>query len=207
MKFESNEASSTQTISIADTVVKQLREEIIRGRFQPGKKISETFLASFFGVSRSPIREALLSLEMDGFIVSSSNRSSFVWEPSETDIIEIYSIRSVIETLAGELIIQKLKEEDYKNLEVIISFEKEMIRANDFYQLIQADKKFHEYIVNLTGYNRLIKTWRKIMGQWEMISYLRFQNSPKTVPPYGRRRSPCYNTSLEKSGWCFIEAS
>jgi DNA-binding GntR family transcriptional regulator len=170
------------TNSLADIVASRLREAIVTGQFQPGEKLSELGLTHILGVSRSPVREALQQLENEGLVVSKPNRSTCVWKPTETDLWEIYTLRSTIETLAGELVFDKLTSDDFHNLEAIIWNEGEAVAAGDFAKLIKEDRNFHEYIVKKSNHKRLIETWLRIIGQWELLSFIRFRLYSKSVP-------------------------
>ena len=82
----------------------KLREAIMNGSLAPGSQIVESRLASQFGVSRGPLREAIRELINEGLLVSRSYTSTFVIDLSKDDVQEIYSIRTALETFAFELV-------------------------------------------------------------------------------------------------------
>jgi len=183
MDLESTTINPIRTNSLADVVVERLREAMIRGSLLPGEKLSEVILSSKLGVSRSPVREALQRLELEGLVVSRPNRSTYVWEPTEEDLFEIYTLRGCVETLAGELVIEKLTEEDFCHLETIMAKELEAIRSDDLFRLIQEDKNFHEYIIRTANHSRLYETWKRIIAQWELLTFIRFRHDPLKILP------------------------
>ena len=82
----------------------KLREAIINGTLEPGSQIVEAKLASQFGVSRGPLREAIRELINEGLLVSRSYAATFILQLSKEDVREIYSVRTVLETFAFETI-------------------------------------------------------------------------------------------------------
>ena len=89
--------------SLASRVAERLREAIIDGEFALGAMIPEEQLATQFGVSRTPVREALNQLQLQGLVVVKPQRGSYVFEPSEADIAAICQFRCVVEPSAAEL--------------------------------------------------------------------------------------------------------
>src|SRR3989338_6473985 len=85
--------------SIADSV----RESIMRGQLKPGLKISEPALATQFGISRTPVREAIRQLDSEGFLTVLPRRGARVASMSEKDIREFYDVKAVLESHAAEL--------------------------------------------------------------------------------------------------------
>lgn len=175
--------SLIQQSTLADAVTERLRAAIISGQLAPGEHLAENILASRLGVSRSPVREALQRLEREGLVVRQTNRGSYVWQPTEKDVDEIFSLRTMLEILAAEWIVDDLTDEDFKALEQIIEREREVIEAGDALALIEEDKRFHEYLCRRAGHGRLLEWWEQIMGQWAVLIYRRLQHNPEAVVP------------------------
>ena len=87
-------------ILLSDEVVDRLREAILRGLFAPGDRLREEQLAEALGVSRGPIRNALLQLEREGMVMRRRNRGAIVARLSRVDLEEVYSLRLAIEPVA-----------------------------------------------------------------------------------------------------------
>jgi len=183
MDIDSTKITPIHTSSLADAVVDRLREAMIRGQILPGEKISEVILSSKLGVSRSPVREALQRLELEGLVVRYPNRSTYVWDPTDDDLFEIYTLRCSVETLACELVMEKLTDDDFHALDVIIAGEARAIASDDLFQLIQEDKRFHEYILQKANHRRLYDTWKHIIAQWELLTFIRFRHDPLKILP------------------------
>lgn len=94
--------SQIRPISLREQVVEQVRTAIIEGRLKPNDHITEATLTSQLGVSRTPVREALILLEREGLVVESPNRGCFVRAFTEGDIRDIFSMRTTLENFAGD---------------------------------------------------------------------------------------------------------
>lgn len=172
-----------QQTTLADAVCEQIRRAIIMGQLEPGQRLSEPALSGMLAVSRSPVREALQRLQLEGLVVGQTNRSCTVWRPSEADVREIFSLREMIETLAAEWSIDKLTEDDFKNMEEIVERQRIAIESQDYIGLIREDKNFHEYICARANHLRLLDWWHQIIGQWEVLIYRRLLANPDEVVP------------------------
>lgn len=166
-----------------EVIVDRLRKAIITNELKPCDRLTELTLSSQLGVSRSPIREALQVLKADGLVIEAHNRGCYVWNPTATDVDEIFSLRAMIEALASEWLIEHLKDEDIQCLEAMIDEQRLAIENNDLFGLIESDKRFHEYLVNHSNHSRLKDLWSRIMWQWEVLIYRRARLDPATVMP------------------------
>ena len=167
--------------SLADTVADRIRKAIITGELCPGERLSESALADQMGVSRSPVREALQILKMNGLVVDVSRRSSHVWSPTPVDVDEIFSLRTMIESLASEWLVRNLSEVDVQAMEKIMLEESLAIADGDAFNILDSDKRFHQYICNRSQHSRLMEWWDQLMWQWEALLYRRIQNNPEQV--------------------------
>jgi len=172
-----------QQTTLADAVCERIRRAIIMGNLQPGQRLSEPALAAQLTVSRSPVREALQRLQLEGLVVGQTNRSCTVWNPSMTDVKEIFSLREMIESLAAEWCIERLTKEDFQQMEQIIERQRQAIEAKNYIVLIREDKIFHEYVCVRANHRRLLDWWHQIIGQWEVLIYRRLLAYPEEVVP------------------------
>ena len=164
----SNRFSKIPVLNLCDQVVIQIRSAIIEGRLKPGDHIREIDLTSELGVSRTPVREALILLEREGLIVAETNRGSFVRQFNEQDIHNIFTMRTNLENFAGELIIDKLADRDIAHLEHLITQQKLAIDTGDTKSIRRIDVSFHEYLVEKkrtsTTYTKLARVGRTDSG-------------------------------------------
>ncbi len=132
------------TKSLASRVAERLREAIIDGDFSLGAMIPEEQLATQFGVSRTPVREALGHLQLQGLVVVKPQRGSYVFEPSEADIAAICQFRCVVEPSAAELARQHDREGTVAALGAAIAQMEQARAARDAVQYGRADTRLHE---------------------------------------------------------------
>jgi DNA-binding GntR family transcriptional regulator len=130
--------------SLAVMVAQRLREAIIDGEFALGAMIPEESLATSFGVSRTPVREALNQLQGQGLVVIRPQRGSYVFEPSEADIAAICEFRCVVEPRAAELAHAHARDATIAALQSAIDEMEAARSARDPVRYGRADTRLHE---------------------------------------------------------------
>lgn len=127
-----------------------LREGITTGVLEPGRQLKENDLVAALAVSRTPIREALNQLSKEGLVEIIPRRGAFVRLWSKKEALEILLIREALEGFAGRLASSKMTPQAIDALEKLMSdYEK------DGLEYVEADKHFHEGIINACGIDRL----------------------------------------------------
>lgn len=174
-----NDFLQIHPVSLRDQVVEQVRSAIIEGRLKPGDHIVKQDLTDLMGVSRTPVREALLLLEQEGLVISYPNRGFFVRVFSEEDVTHIFSMRTVLENFAGELIINNLTDEDFAAMERSIEEQRNAIKNGDLQTLRRIDMQFHRSLVERSKHPFLIRTWAALVAQIAAILYLRAEADPE----------------------------
>ncbi len=165
--------------TLVDTVVEQLRESILSGRFAPGERLVEAELARELAISRGPIREALALLEKDGIVVNVPRRGKFLPAFDRQTIDEIYSLRKVIEPYAVQLLIGSLTDVKRAGLQESLGAIKEAADANDVLGLAQRDIDFHNRIYELSNHDLLLKVWTEaISGKLRMLLNVTVRTHP-----------------------------
>lgn len=128
---------------------KAIRQQILEGALRPGEQLVETQLADALGMSRTPVRNALLRLEHERLVTSTAGSGTFVSPISAVDVAEIYDLREVIEGLAARLLARRItKGEASYLMELAEKADAETATLSD-------DAEFHSAIVRLCGNNRL----------------------------------------------------
>lgn len=171
-----NFLSQIQPISLREQVVQQIRASIIEGRINPNDHITEAMLTKQLGVSRTPIREALILLEQEGLVVNEAYRGCFVRAFTERDISEIFSMRTTLENMAGKIIIEEVREEDLVHLHNSVASQRMAIEQGDFKQVRAIDMAFHEYLVKKSNHELLIRNWLAIVAQIAVLLYIRAES-------------------------------
>lgn len=140
---------------LRELVLEAIREAIINGSLQPRERLMETQLADELGVSRTPVREALRKLELEGFIVMLPRKGAYVSDLSLKDIADVFEIRAALEGLAGALAAERITEEELEAMERMLAEKNEAISLNDIDKLVKVDTKFHEALYTASRNERL----------------------------------------------------
>jgi DNA-binding GntR family transcriptional regulator len=177
-------------ISLREQVVEQIRAAIIEGRLKPNDHITEVTLTAQLGVSRTPVREALILLEREGLVVATPNRGCFVRAFTEKDVDEIFSIRTALENFAGELIIQRLDSPDFDHLNSLIELQRHSTEQGDAKQARRVDLNFHQYLVEKSGHTMLLRSWKELVAQIAAVLHVRALAIPD-YDEYGALRDHC----------------
>ncbi len=132
--------------SLRGKAFSQIRQQILNGTYKPGESLIETRLSEELGVSRTPIREALRQLELEGLVQAIPNKGAVVKGISEKDIEDIFVIRTMIEGLAARWAAEKITDEEIAELKEALEFEEFYTMKNDANHLMRYDTRFHEII-------------------------------------------------------------
>ncbi len=156
---------------LRDVVFENLREAILEGKLKPGQRLMEVQLAEQLGVSRTPVREAIRKLELEGLVVMLPRKGAYVADMSLKDIIDVLEIRSSLEGLAAYLAADRITEEGAERLKAIAEYFKQSIeRKDDIETLLKKDVEFHECIFNATNNTKLSQI---INTLWEQVHRFR----------------------------------
>ncbi|MBE9640717.1 GntR family transcriptional regulator [Salipiger mangrovisoli] len=149
-------AGDQKPIAVAQRAVRQLREMILTGELAPGSDHLEAELADLLGMSRTPIREAALTLEREGLLVMRPRRGIRVVPVSPDDMREIYEILTELESLAAERAAETgYSASDLSTLAEAIEAMDDAIAARDLEAWAIADAAFHSELVRLGGNSRI----------------------------------------------------
>lgn len=140
---------------LRELVFEAVREAIISGQLKPGERLMEIQLAEELGVSRTPVREAIRKLELEGFVLMLPRKGAYVANISMKDIVDVFEIRGALEGLAAQLAAERATEEDVERLERLLVEIGECIERNDVEGLVQADTRFHEVLFTSSRNGRL----------------------------------------------------
>ncbi|MEN6349091.1 MAG: GntR family transcriptional regulator [Syntrophomonas sp.] len=140
---------------LRELVLEAIREAIKEGVLKPRERLMEIQLAEELGVSRTPIREALRKLELEGFIVMVPRKGAYVADISFKDIADVFEIRIALEGLAAGLAAERITDEEMEEMERLVVEKAEAIALQDFDRLIEVDTKFHEAIYMASRNQRL----------------------------------------------------
>lgn len=146
--------------TIREQIVDQLRREVLSGEIAEGQSLREQKLAERFGVSRGPIRDALLQLTQEGLLVGQANRGVRVSRGPSLEIQPlVVQLRRQIETHALRSVASSLGEPDYEQLYAILRLFEAACRRGKMSQVIEHDMAFHRWIVERPGDADLVQLW------------------------------------------------
>ncbi|MGI2328570.1 GntR family transcriptional regulator [Planococcus sp. YIM B11945] len=135
-------------VTAKESAYNQLLQWIIEGTLQPDEKLVDTDLAQALSLSRTPIREALQLLEVQGFVEMFPGKTTRVTKVHKEDIQHLLPPVAVLQALAAELAIQHLDEELIVSLKETNERFAESIKTNDNFSALKIDEEFHQLIVN-----------------------------------------------------------
>ena len=154
-------------LPLRDVVFQTLRKAIITGRFSPGERLMEISLAKELGVSRTPVREAIRKLELEGLVVMVPRKGARVAGITEDTLQDVMEIRTALEEFAVILACRRIDEEG--KLAMIKAHEdfKDAVDSNaDMQELIKRDEEFHDSIFYATKNSRLIHLINSLRDQF-----------------------------------------
>lgn len=156
----------------------RIKDMIYRGQLAGGSRLVERELSNLLGISRIPLREALIRLQSEGLVNRVKNSTSYVIDFSPQDLAEIYSLRRILEPFAARLSAErKDKEKLLNDLREICSRMNDLsTREKDWDKLDDCDFEFHWTIVKASGHSRLIRAYEmsqiRILGRRDEYRYL-----------------------------------
>ena len=147
--------------TLRENVLDEIRMKILRGELVPGERIVEQELASEFGVSRGPVREALRQLEEEGLVEYARNAGCSVRQIGLEDIYEIYYMRANYEMMAVKLYGSPFPEETLMRMRQILE-QMMQLDCSAYREVFELDNRFHEQIMDLVPFQRLKKAWEDL---------------------------------------------
>jgi DNA-binding GntR family transcriptional regulator len=162
----------TDKYSLRGRVFNKIREDILSGNYSQNEELKETSIGVELGVSRTPVREALRQLELEGLVNIIPNKGAYVNGISEKDIHDIYIIRSYLEGLCARWACEHITQEQIDELEEIVYLSEFHTKKEHHEQIVELDNKFHQLIYEasdskilnhvLTDFHHYVQRIRKI---------------------------------------------
>lgn len=137
--------------SLRGRVFNKLREDILSGIYLENDELKENTIANELGVSRTPVREALRQLELEGLVTMIPNKGAYVTGITSKDMHDIYMIRSYLEGLCAKWACEHISHNQIEELEEVLYLSEFHARKNHHEQMVELDSKFHELIYQASG--------------------------------------------------------
>lgn len=158
---------------LREVVREALRDAIIHGVLAPGERLMEFQLAEQLGVSRTPVREAIRRLELEGFVVMVPRRGTYVADLSMKDINNVFEVRMALDVLAAGLAAERITDEELEKMERMLVEISEYIKTNNMDKIVEIDSNFHDVLYQASRNDRLagiIANLREQLTRFRTIS-------------------------------------
>ena len=152
-------------LPLRDVVFNTLRKAILKGELKPGERLMEIALAERLGVSRTPVREAMRKLELEGLVVMIPRRGAQVANITEKDLNDVLEVRIALENLSIENACARMTEEQLAELKKAGRYFEETIKEGNLVKLAEADVAFHEVIYKASDNRRLNQVLNNLREQ------------------------------------------
>jgi DNA-binding GntR family transcriptional regulator len=172
MAIRTDRVNKSQPITRREEVYNLLKQEIITCQLSPGQVIFEGELAEQFGVSKTPIREALTQLQQDGLIKFLPRKGHLVTTLTLRDIQEIFEVRLIMEREATVLAAERITVADLKELEQFLKITVDPNDQTTIYRYIQSNKDFHLAIARATRNRRLYEHLERVFNDAQRLQYM-----------------------------------
>ena len=165
MEKDSLQVNMDDFLPLRDVVFNTLRKAILTGELKPGERLMEIHLANRLGVSRTPIREAIRKLELEGLVTMIPRRGAEVAQITEKSMKDVLEVRRALDALCAELACDRISEEEMGKLEEACAGFEKATRTGDTTAIAKADVALHDIIVQATGNERLIQLINNLSEQ------------------------------------------
>ena len=159
------EVNMNEYLPLRDVVFNTLRQAILKGELAPGERLMEIQLAEKLGVSRTPIREAIRKLELEGLVLMIPRKGAEVAKISEKSLKDVLEVRRSLEELAIELACQRMTDTDLQELERKQKKFCEAISRGSAMDIAESDESYHDVIYNCTRNTRLVQILNNLREQ------------------------------------------
>jgi DNA-binding GntR family transcriptional regulator len=168
---------------LREVIFNTLREAIIIGELKPGERLMEVQLAEKMGVSRTPVREAIRKLELEGLVDMRARRGAQVADLSVKDIMDVLEVRATLDGLATALSATRITEEEIKELKHVNSQFISFVEKENLQGTIKKDVEFHDIIYHSSRNEKLIQIANNLREQIQRfrVIYLKDFNSTKEI--------------------------
>ena len=153
-KVQNQPSSANQTVPARERTYEYLKAKVLSGRFEPGERLTEEHLAAELGVSRTPVREALHKLELEGLVKPLETRGFRVSQDSRDEIEDLFDIRAVLEGYALRCICKNTSEETLGELDGFIDKAEDALLREKIDEIFQWNTQFHDTLHRLVAHKR-----------------------------------------------------
>ena len=171
-------------LPLRDVGFNTLRQAILKGELKPGERLMEIQLANKLGVSRTPVREAIRKLELEGLVLMIPRKGAEVAEITRQDMEDVLEVRTALEELAVKDACDHITDAQLSELKKASNeFKKALLEGKDLVTCADADMHFHDVILSATNNRRLIQMLNNLSEQMYRyrMEYLKDERTHKTL--------------------------
>ncbi len=201
-EYESGSLAHIKPKALANWVYSILKEEILDLRVTPGSQLHVEKLSERLGISRTPVREALLRLENLGLVQVHPRVGFFVADITEGDIAELFEIRDWLESKAAEKVALLLNENDLAFLDDLIAATEKSVIENDQAQFLKFEEKFHDFIIQRCGNRHLlgvVESMYNLIHRERILSVASRENVEMTLVEHRRIVAALHEKDSQKA--------
>ena len=137
--------------SLTEKIYHNLRSDILTGIFKDKEELKENTIAKRYGVSRTPVREAIRQLALEGLVDTIPNKGAFVHSIHQKDVNDAYAMRSLLEGLAARWAVANITKEQLEEMEEILYMSEYHRKKENCEQVYKCDNKFHDLLYAASG--------------------------------------------------------
>ena len=190
-------------LPLREVVFLKLRQAILQGEMQPGERLMEIQLANMLGVSRTPVREAIRKLELEGLVKMIPRRGAEVASITEKDMRDVLEVRTTLEDLAVALACERISKSQVIQLKEANKLFDKAVESGDVFGIVDADVRFHDIIYKSTNNLRLMQMLNNLREQLYRyrLEYIKNESSHKTlIKEHNKLIEYIENGDKEKAG-------
>jgi DNA-binding GntR family transcriptional regulator len=158
--------------NISEEVYVALKDRILSRQFSPGERLNLSQFEEQMGISRTPLKDALNRLALEGLVEIQPRKGTFVVNPSRDEIAESFEVRRVLEVYAVELAIQAISESQLRQMRELIRDLRRLTDIDDwdglYHEYCNLDYDLHHLILDIAGNRRLKDIWEQVNVHVEM---------------------------------------
>lgn len=196
---------TNQENSLRGRVFQTMRDNILNGVYQENDELRENTIAAELGVSRTPVREALRQLELEGLVKMIPNKGAFVTGITANDVKDIYAIRSMLEGMCARWATEYITEEQIEDLEEIIllsEYHVKKAKGEKSQQVTELDGKFHEILYNASNsriLNHVLSDFHKYVRMARKASVANPERAEKSIEEHKHILEALKNRDAEQA--------
>ncbi len=196
-------------LTLREKILENIRDAIISGSLKAGSRVSEPELAERYGISRTPIREALRQLESEGYLTVIPRRGAVVSEFSQKDVEDFYAIKSILEGYAARQACSRLTDRELDKLQTNNKRLHDLAEQNDIKTFFKVHNDFHEMFIKAADNERLRELITSVVTRFQRLRFMSLslpgrmkisaQEHEKIIEAFRRRDAETAETLVRKN--------